>query len=83
MMNQGYDYENDDQVLQKFGQMAFSEYENNQQNVVEKRLGKLQERQDYLAERTGEKVSSSTEPTTHDSNSSVPTKPNGRDDGVR
>ncbi len=71
------------QVLQKFGKMAFSEYENNQQNVVEKRLDKLQERQDVLAERTGQKTSSPSEPTTHDSNSSTPTKPNGRDDGGR
>ncbi|MBQ7660211.1 MAG: ankyrin repeat domain-containing protein [Alphaproteobacteria bacterium] len=45
--------------------------------------GHLQERQEYLAERKGEKVSSSAEATTHDSNSPAPSKPNGRDDGGR
>ncbi len=49
----------------------------------DKRLDKLQERQDVLAERTGQKTSSPSEPTTHDSNSSTSLSPKGRDDGGR
>ncbi len=45
--------------------------------------GHLQGRQEYLTERKGEKVSSPTEATVLDSNSPIPTKPKGRDDGGR
>lgn len=53
------------------------------QQQIESQRGHLQKRQEYIAERKGQKVSSITEPTTHDSNSPTPSKPNGRDDGGR
>jgi len=63
-------------------EQAFEMWQQKQQQIESQR-GHLQERQEYLAERKGEKVSSPTEPTTHDSNSSASTKPYGRDDGGR
>jgi hypothetical protein len=56
------------------------EWYNNKQKI-ENSLSKIGERKTELSERTGEKVSSPAEPTTHDSNSPTPSKPNGRDDG--
>lgn len=52
--------------------------ENNSQEEFHKRLDKVQERQDVLAERTGQKTSSPSEPTKHDSNYSGSLGPNGR-----
>ena len=49
----------------------------------EKNVARSQELKATLAERQGEKVLSPTEPTTHDSTSPTPSKPNGRDDGGR
>jgi len=68
-------------LSEKDRRVLMEEFKRQQQ--IELQRGHLHERQEYLAERKGEKVSSPTEPTTHDSSSPTPSKPNGRDDGGR
>ena len=68
-------------LSEKDRRLLMEEFKKEQQ--IESQKGHLQKRQEYLAERKGRKVSSSTGTATHDSNSPTPSKPNGRDDGGR
>ena len=76
-----YDQATKDKVkIENFDSLL--EWYNNKQKI-ENSLSKIGERKTELSERTGQKVSSPAEPTTHDSNSPTPSKPNGRNDGGR
>jgi hypothetical protein len=80
---QQYGLKGSDIAYKELKESPVFQKEKEQQEKIESQKGHLQERQEYLAERKGEKVLSPTEPTTHDSTSSAPSKPNGRDDGGR
>lgn len=60
-----------------------TEYSHEKDAQMEESLKRIEKNKGIIAERKGEKVSSPTEPTTHDSNSPTPTKPNGRGGGGR
>ncbi len=70
-------------VLNDFSKVAFSQYEHNQEKVIEQRLDKIEKRKEVFTERTAGKFLLSADSTTHDSNSSSSLRPNGRDDGGR
>lgn len=80
---QRYGLSRRDIMYEELKESSVFQKEKEQQEKIELQKGHLQERQEYLAERKGEKISSPAETTTHDSNSPTPSKPNGRDDGGR